>query len=93
MIFIKKSRKLTRTSNCTQSGRLSVTEKSLRPTEASVRLIAQCLVAPDFDAEVPRAASGSHGVEATGSYRAHAWGVLVQQCGWAKPRRGVLILT
>ena len=76
-----------------KSGRLSVTEKSLRPTEASVRLIAQCLVAPDFDAEVPRAASGSHGVEATGSYRAHAWGVLVQQCGWAKPRRGVLILT
>ena len=36
-----------------KSGRLSVTEKSLRPTEASVRLIAQCLVAPDFDAELP----------------------------------------
>jgi hypothetical protein len=76
-----------------RAGKLSVTDKSLRPTEASARLIAQCLVAPDFDAENPRAASGSHRVEATGSFRAHAWGVLIQQCGWARPRRGILALT
>lgn len=76
-----------------RSGKLSVTDKSLRPTEASARLIAQCLVAPDFDAENPQAASGSHRVEATGSFRAHAWGVLIQQCGWARLRRGILALT
>jgi hypothetical protein len=76
-----------------RSGKLSVTDKSLRPTEAGARLIAQCLVAPDFDGEDPRAASGSSRVEAAGSFRAHAWGVLIQQCGWARPRRGILALT
>ncbi len=76
-----------------RSGKLSVTNKSLRPTEASARLIAQCLVAPDFDAEIPQTASGSHRVEAAGSYRAHAWGFLIQQCNWAKPRHGILALT
>jgi hypothetical protein len=74
-------------------GKLSVTDKSLRPTEASARLIEQCLVVPDFDAEDPRAASQSHRVQAAGSYRAHAWAVVIQQCGWAKPRRGNLALT
>ncbi len=76
-----------------RSGKLSVTDKSLRPTEASARLIAQCLLAPDFDAVDPLAASGSRRVEAAGSFRAHAWGVLIQQCGWARPRRGILALT
>lgn len=28
-----------------------------------------------------------------GAVRAHAWPVLVQQCGWAKVRKGALILT
>jgi hypothetical protein len=74
-------------------GKLSVTDKSLRPTEASARLIAQCLVVPDFDAEDSRAASGSRRVQVAGSFRAHAWGVLIQQCGWAKPRHGILALT
>jgi hypothetical protein len=76
-----------------RSGKLFVTDKSLRPTDAGARLIAQSLVAPDFDAEIPQTASGSHRVEAAGSYRAHAWGVLIQQCGWAKPRRGILAFT
>jgi len=75
-----------------RSGKLLVTEKSKCPTEASVRLIAPCLVAPDFDAEDPRN-SQSHRVEVAGSFRAHAWGVLIQQCGWARPRRGILALT
>ncbi|MBN1567167.1 MAG: hypothetical protein JXA73_04945 [Acidobacteria bacterium] len=76
-----------------RSGKLLVTDKSLRPTEASVRLIAHCLVAPDFNAEDAPQASGSHRVEAVGNFRAHGWGVLVQQCGWARPRRGILALT
>jgi len=76
-----------------RSGRLSVTDKSLRPTEATTRLIAQSLIAPDFDAEDPQATSRSSRVEAAGSIRAHAWGVVIQQCGWAKPRRGALVLT
>jgi hypothetical protein len=76
-----------------RAGKLPVTDKSLRPTEASARQIAQCLVAPDFDAENPQTASGSHRDEATGSFRAHAWGVLIQQCKWARPRSGILSLT
>lgn len=76
-----------------RSGKLSVADKSLRPTEATTRLIAQSLVAPDFDAEVPQPVSRSHQVEAAGSIRAHAWGVVIQQCGCAKPRRGTLVLT
>jgi hypothetical protein len=76
-----------------RSGKLAVTDKSLRPTEASTRLIAQCLVIPDFDAEDPQAVSRSPRVEAAESFRAHAWGVVIQQCGWAKPRRGILVLT
>jgi hypothetical protein len=75
-----------------RSGKLSVADKGRHPTEASVRLTAQCLAAPDFDAHDPHT-SGSRRVDAAGSYRAHAWCVLVQQCGWAKPRRGVLALT
>ena len=76
-----------------RSGKLSVTDKSLRPTEATTRLIAQSLVAPDYDVEDPQAVSRSHRDETAGSIRAHAWGVVIQQCGWAKSRRGTLALT
>ncbi len=76
-----------------RSGKLSVADKSLRPTEAATRLIAQSLVAPDFDVEDPQTTSRSRQVETAGSIRAHAWGVVIQQCGWAKPRRGTLVLT
>jgi hypothetical protein len=76
-----------------RSGKLFVADKSLRPTEATTRLIAQSLVVPDFDAENPEAVSRPHQVETAGSIRAHAWGVVIQQCGWAKPRRGTLVLT
>lgn len=76
-----------------RSGKLSVADKSLRPTEVSTRLIAQCLVAPDFDLEDPQTIARSHRVETAGNVRAHAWGVVIQQSGWAKPRRGTLALT
>jgi hypothetical protein len=76
-----------------RSGKLSVADKSLRPTEATTRLIAQSLVAPDFEVEDPQATSRSHQAETAGNIRAHAWGVVIQQCGWAKPRRGTLVLT
>jgi hypothetical protein len=75
-----------------RSGKLSLADKSQRPTEASTRLIAQCLVAPDFDLEDPRTPR-RYRVETPGSVKAHAWGVVIQQCGWAKPRRGTLVLT
>ncbi len=76
-----------------RSGVLTVADKSQRPTEAATRLIAQCLVTPDFDIEDPQTTSRSPRVETAGSVRAHAWGVVIQQCGWAKPHRGLLVLT
>ncbi len=75
------------------SGKLSVTGKGLRPTEASTRLIKRCLVVPDFDTEDFQAPSRSYGAESVESFRAHAWGVVIQQCGWAKSRHGTLVLT
>ena len=74
------------------AGKLKVTDKSRRPTEDAVRLIGEVLVVPDFLLEPP-AEEITQYTERAGAVRAHAWGVLVQQCGWAKARSGRLTLT
>jgi hypothetical protein len=83
---------LRRVLNLIQAGKLRVQDKSRRPTDATVRLLAGCLVVPDFDLELPKELRNNY-TETAGSVRAHAWAVLVQQCGWAKPHAGRLVLT
>ncbi|MCX7045575.1 MAG: hypothetical protein NTX50_08850 [Candidatus Sumerlaeota bacterium] len=77
-----------------QSDKLRVTEKSRRPTDAAVRLMGQSLAAPDFDLESDdEPYRASQWYESPGAVRAHAWGALVQQCGWCKATAGNLRLT
>jgi hypothetical protein len=66
-----------------QAGRIKVTDSTRRPTDASTRTIAEALVVPDFALEAPPGEERPwHDPEKAGAVRAHAWGVLVQQCGW-----------
>ena len=75
-----------------QGGKVRVQAKSGRPTPATARAIAGSLAAPDFDLELPAAQRDKYTFE-SGSVRAHAWAVLVQQCGWCKAPGGTLKLT
>src|SRR6266567_787927 len=75
-----------------QAGKLKVADKSGRPAGDTVKLIGEALVAPDFLLEPP-AEEITQFTERSGPVRAHAWGVLVQQCGWAKVKSGRLALT
>jgi hypothetical protein len=75
-----------------QAGKIKVSPKKLRPTSATVKLLTKALAVPDFDLEMPQAEQ-DRWYEAGGACRAHAWGVLVQQCGWAKPKGSALALT
>jgi hypothetical protein len=75
-----------------QAGKLKVTDKGGRPTEDTVRLISEVLVVPDFVVDPPPEMTTEY-TEHAGALRAHAWGVLVQQCEWAKAKSGRLALT
>lgn len=75
-----------------QSGKVKVTEKSRRPTDASCRQLEQALIGDDLDLAPPDKCPYGY-EDQPGPVRAHAWGVLLQQCGWAKTRAGVLKLT
>jgi hypothetical protein len=83
---------LRRVLSLVQAGKVRVQDKSRRPTAAAERVIGESLSAPDFDLEVPGELRDSRTAEA-GPVRAHAWAVLVQQCGWCRPRNGLLTLT
>ncbi len=74
------------------AGKVKVTDSSKRPTDASVRHLTGVLVQPDFALEAPKEETNKW-TNIAGPVRAHAWGVLVQQCGWAKARAGCLGLT
>lgn len=80
-----------------QGGKVKVTDINRRPTDATTRLVRDALLVPDFDldrpAEQARPAWRRTDYEKSGAVRAHAWPVLVQQCGWAKSKAGVLNLT
>ncbi len=60
------------------AGKLKVGEKTRLPSAACIKQVKSCLCEP----ETP-----------TTPKRSSAWPVLVQQCGWAKPRAGKLFLT
>lgn len=74
-----------------QAGKLRVTDKAVRPTEGAVQVISGVLVVPDFLVDEPPE-PGDY-TDPGGAIRAHAWGVLVQQCGWARAKGGRLALT
>jgi hypothetical protein len=81
-----------------QYGKLKVAPKSGRLSASSERLLADVLVQPDFALDVPETKTKhdrryQYENEACGPVRGHAWGVLVQQCGWARVRGGALTLT
>ncbi|MEI7732946.1 MAG: hypothetical protein WCO56_25465 [Verrucomicrobiota bacterium] len=80
-----------------QGGKVKVTDATRRPTEATTRLVGMALVVPDFDLEKPKAHLQNEWEQkyytTAGPVRAHAWPVLMQQCGWAKARNGALGLT
>jgi len=75
-----------------RAGKVAVTDSQRRPTEASVRRVAEVLVGGDFEVEEP-AETRDQWYEAAGPIRAHAWPVLVQQCGWCQAKAGKLGLT
>jgi len=60
------------------AGKLKVGEKTRLPSAACARQVKTVLCGPEA---LP------------GPERSYAWPVLVQQCGWAKPRAGKLFLT
>ncbi len=85
---------LARVLRLVQAGKIKVTDTTQRPTDSSTRLIGEALAAPDFELEEPAELRRQWASEEkAGPARAHAWGVLVQQCGWAKPKGGTLALT
>lgn len=75
-----------------QGGKVRVQAKSGRPTPATERAIAGSLVEPDFDLEAPNDERDDD-TEKGGAVRAHAWPVLLQQCGWCKATKDTLGLT
>lgn len=75
-----------------QAGKVKVTDKGRRPTDSVVRLLSTALDSSDFDLKSPFEETNKY-EEKAGAVRAHAWGVLIQQCEWAKPRAGILVLT
>jgi hypothetical protein len=75
-----------------QAGKVKVTDKGGRPTDGTVRLLSAALASPDFDLKSPSEETNKY-EEKAGPVRAHAWGVLLQQCGFAKPGAGSLVLT
>jgi len=85
-------RELPRVLRLIQSAKVKVTASGKRPTDAAVRLLGEVLLAPVLALDPP-ASRRKEGAEAAGAVRAHAWGVLVQQCGWAKTRGDALALT
>ncbi len=75
-----------------QGGKLRTQPKSGRPTPATERAIAALLASPDFDLEMPAELCDGYSLK-PGAVRAHAWAVLVQQCGWCKASGETLKLT
>ncbi len=83
---------LSRVLRLIQGGKLAIASASRRPTDATTRLIGEALLVPDFALEPPKKEI-DRWTELGGPVRAHAWGVLVQQCGWARMHGGALKLT
>ncbi len=75
-----------------QAGKLTLQDKSRRPTSGAERLISASLAAPDFAVEAPDDVRNKTTLVA-GPIRAHAWAVVVQQCGWCKASGSSLKLT
>ncbi len=75
-----------------QTGKLKVTPKNLRPTTSAERLLGEILVQPDFQLESPEVEQRWKS-DVCGPVRAHAWAVLVQQCGWCRPYGSTLTVT
>ena len=81
-----------------QAGRIEVSDVSGRPTSSAIRAVTEILVVPDYDLNEPPIEANPAGYirrepDQPGPVRAHAWPVVIQQCGWAKRRGKTLRLT
>lgn len=75
-------------------GKAKVTAKGLRPTPATEKAVGKVLAEPDFDLAIPDHLTEKYlNDEIAGSVRAHAWPVLLQQCGWTRMHGERLALT
>lgn len=83
---------LRRTLKLVQAGKVRIQPKICRPTTATERVLAASLAEPDFDLELPEQDAASYSLK-SGPVRAHAWAVLVQQCGWCQASGETLKLT
>ena len=77
------------------AGKLRVGDTTGIPSDATQKTVGAALYAPDLDLALP---AGEHRPYREsdidpGPVRALAWPVLLQQCGWAKPKAGKLDLT
>ncbi|MCK5130798.1 MAG: helicase-associated domain-containing protein [Candidatus Sabulitectum sp.] len=73
-------------------GKISVSEKTRKPSGTAVKAITNVLSVPDFQLEDPTIISDPY-YESPGSVRAYAWGILVQSCGWSRYSKGKLKLS
>ena len=73
-------------------GKISVSEKTRKPTATAVKAISKALVEPDFQLEDSTMNSDPY-YTAAGPVRAYAWGILVQSCGWSRYSKGKLKLS
>ncbi len=77
------------------AGKLSVSDATGMPSEATRKTVGAALCAPDLDLALPvdqHLPYRESDID-PGPVRAFAWPVLLQQCGWAKPKSGKLDLT
>lgn len=73
-------------------GKISVSEKTRKPSASAVKAITKVLSVPDFQLKDTTVISDPY-YEVAGPVRAFAWGILVQSCGWSRYSKGKLKLS
>ena len=73
-------------------GKISISEKTRKPSATAVKAITKVLTVPDFQLEDTTVISDPY-YETAGPVRAFAWGILVQSCGWSRYSKGKLKLS
>lgn len=85
---------LRRVLQLTAAGKIKVSDATRYPTAGTVKQVATVLAAPDLDLTDGEGNSKrARNKEEPGPVRPFIWPVLIQQCGWARYRQGILQLT
>ena len=77
------------------ANKLKVSDKTGFPSAATQKTVAAALYAPDLNLTIPANEHQPWRKDKInpGGVRAFIWPILMQQCGWAKPKAGKLTLT